>query len=251
MESLVVKLLADAFIAILLLATIIYSWKLNKRIRVLQDSKGEMAKLIERFDRSTEQASKGINEIHKISKSINDHIENHIAKANYIADDLAFMIEKGTTIVNKAGGEVSLPAEDKPTRGGGRASATSASAGGASSRRSSSRRGAAPEADIGIENSSADLDEGTPLLTTPAAGKSNITGVYNRDAEREAMIAEAKSKGRKMSARDAIARIAKKDDEPAGAGGAERLRTGASSRRGRAARSQSEQELLDALKNEY
>ncbi len=101
MTSAVIYLLADVMVAVILIISIGYSIKLNKRIRILQDSKSELAALIKKFDESTEAATVGINEIHKASKVINDHINAKVEKANYIADDLAFMIEKGSKITEK------------------------------------------------------------------------------------------------------------------------------------------------------
>ena len=48
----------------LLLATLVYCLKLNKRIKVLQDSKSELARIIREFDASTQRATQNINEIH-------------------------------------------------------------------------------------------------------------------------------------------------------------------------------------------
>lgn len=179
MSELVIGLVADAFVAILLLMTISYSWKLNKRIRVLQDSKSELAELIGRFEESTEAATTGINEIHKASRMINDHIEKRIKKANYVADDLAFMIEKGGKVAEKiqpgsaaAAAAASDSASPRATRGGG------------TSRRS------LQVADDGYDN---EADE-APASARGARGKRAAprSRGKSRDAEREAMMAEAK-----------------------------------------------------------
>lgn len=85
----------------LLLATLIYCLKLNKRIKVLQDSKSELARIIREFDQSTQRATQNINEIHAATMRISDNIQHKIDKANYLADDLEMMIERGNKMSGK------------------------------------------------------------------------------------------------------------------------------------------------------
>lgn len=103
----VISVLLNCFVALLLGVTIFYCLKLNKRIRILQDSKSELAQLIEKFDMSTQQATYSIQEIHKASKKINENIQTKLDKANYLADDLAFMIEKANKMADRMEGGIS------------------------------------------------------------------------------------------------------------------------------------------------
>lgn len=101
MTQLVVSFILDVIVASLLSVTIVYCWRLNKRIRVLQDSKGELAQLIRQFDESTERTSHSIQELQTAGRKITDSISSKIEKANYIADDLSFMIDKGARIADQ------------------------------------------------------------------------------------------------------------------------------------------------------
>lgn len=105
--SVAVSLFADVIVALLLITTIVYCLKLNKRIRVLQDSKSELAQLIEKFDQSTVRATHSIQEIHKASKKITENMQARLDKANFLADDLAFMIEKGSKLADRMEGGIS------------------------------------------------------------------------------------------------------------------------------------------------
>ena len=88
-------------IAVLLAVTICYCWVLNRRIRILQDSKSELAQLLKHFDESTQRASESIIALQTASKKIGENIQFRIDKANYLLDDLSFMIEKGNTLANR------------------------------------------------------------------------------------------------------------------------------------------------------
>ncbi|MCI5049220.1 MAG: DUF6468 domain-containing protein [Rickettsiales bacterium] len=111
MVDVILKVFVDGMMALLLVLTIYYCWRLNLRIKVLQDSKSELAQVIQQFDESTKAATRGIAEIHKATTRIAENIQHKIDKANYIADDLQFMIEKGSKVADRMdGGIASRPA---------------------------------------------------------------------------------------------------------------------------------------------
>jgi chromosome segregation ATPase len=102
-----ITLILNGLVTGLLGATIFYCVRLNRRIRVLQDSKSELAELIRQFDESTQIATYSISEIHKASKKINENMQARLDKANYLADDLAFMIEKANKLAERMDGQIS------------------------------------------------------------------------------------------------------------------------------------------------
>jgi hypothetical protein len=101
MPTEILSVLMNALMAGLLLATIIYCLKLNSRIRVLQDSKSELASIIREFDESTQRATQNINEIHAATMRISENMQHKIDKANYLANDLEMMIEKGNKLTGR------------------------------------------------------------------------------------------------------------------------------------------------------
>lgn len=113
MAELVLTLFLDSLMALLLIITAVYCWRLNKRIQVLQDSKGELAQTIREFDQSTQRATQSIAEIHEATVRLSENMQHKIDKATYVADDLQFMIEKGNKL---AGNNEPMPA--RSGRGG-------------------------------------------------------------------------------------------------------------------------------------
>ena len=100
-------LILDIMLASMLAATIFYCLKLNTRIRILQDSKSELAMLIQQFEQSTQQATNSIAEMHTLSKKVSEAMQTKLEKANYIADDLTFLIDRGNKLADKIEGNVS------------------------------------------------------------------------------------------------------------------------------------------------
>lgn len=94
-------LLLNIVIVVLLAVTIGYCWLLNRRIKVLQDSKSELALLLRHFDESTQRASESIIALQTASKKIGENIQFRIDKANYLLDDLAFMLDRGNKLANQ------------------------------------------------------------------------------------------------------------------------------------------------------
>ncbi len=97
----ILSLIANLMIVGLLMATISYCWVLNKRIKMFQDGKSELANLLKYFDESTSRASETIVALQSASKKIGETIQVRIDKANYLMDDLAFMMEKGNRLADQ------------------------------------------------------------------------------------------------------------------------------------------------------
>lgn len=116
MGNIVLSLVVNLTMAALLLVTIFYCRKLNAKIRVLQDSRSELAKIIREFDESTQRATDSIAEIHQATQRLSDNIQHKIDKANFLATDLEFMIERGNKM--SGGGAATAPASSpaRPSR---------------------------------------------------------------------------------------------------------------------------------------
>ena len=121
MFGVIANLVLNIMIVVLLAATIAYCWLLNRRIKILQDSRGELAILLKHFDESTQRAAESIVALQTASKKIGENIQFRIDKANYLIEDLSFMIDKGNKLANQmeAGFAVNrardrVLSEDKP-----------------------------------------------------------------------------------------------------------------------------------------
>ncbi len=101
MTGTILNLVVNVAIVLLLGVTIAYCWVLNRRIKILQDSRSELAQLLQHFDDSTRRASDSIVALQTASKKIGENIQLRIEKANYLIDDLAFMLERGNKLANQ------------------------------------------------------------------------------------------------------------------------------------------------------
>lgn len=91
----------DVVIAILMAVTIFYCWKLNRYLELLRNSKSELAEVIEEFNEATNKAQDTINELKIMTKRIAEKMQVRIEKAEFIADDLAYLIDKGNKVASR------------------------------------------------------------------------------------------------------------------------------------------------------
>lgn len=101
MTGLIANVLLNMLLVGLLCATIGYCYILNRRIKTLQDSKSDLANLLQHFDESTVKASETIIAMQTASKKIGDNIQMRIDKANYLLDDLSYSLDKGNKLINQ------------------------------------------------------------------------------------------------------------------------------------------------------
>ena len=116
MSPLVLNFLMNAFICLLLIATISYCGVLSRRIRILQDSRSELAKLMEHFDASTRRASESITQLQAASKKIGEHMQARIDKAGFLADDLSLLIDRASKMAGKLEPQAHVPARPAETK---------------------------------------------------------------------------------------------------------------------------------------
>lgn len=95
------ELLIDALLATLLVLTIIYCRILNHRIRVLQDGKSELARVLKHFDESTRRASDSIAVLQSTSRRVGELMETRMQRATHMSDDLNYLIEQAEKATNR------------------------------------------------------------------------------------------------------------------------------------------------------
>jgi len=94
----ILGLIFDGVLAVLLIVTIGYCSRLSRRIRTMQDTRGELASTIMQFDQATGRAMATLGDLQATAKRITEALQLKIEKANFLADDLAFLIEKSTKL---------------------------------------------------------------------------------------------------------------------------------------------------------
>ncbi len=91
----------DAIIALLLVVTIGYSWRLSKKLTAFKDSKKELDYFVQEFNQAIAHADYSIGTLKTLSKEADENLQDHIEKARFLANDLSFLAHKGDNVANK------------------------------------------------------------------------------------------------------------------------------------------------------
>ena len=97
-------LLFDAVIAVLLLATIVYSAILHRKLSVLRDSRQQMEQLVGRFTEANATAEKVLAEIRQAAGESGQALHSSIERGNALADDLMFLVERAGGLAKRLEG---------------------------------------------------------------------------------------------------------------------------------------------------
>lgn len=81
-------------IAFLLLVTILYCWRLNRRIVELHQGKKELLTLLKAFDQSIIRAEEGTRTLKNTCANLGHALQEDIDKAKFLVEDLNFMIDR-------------------------------------------------------------------------------------------------------------------------------------------------------------
>ncbi len=96
-----VELFINIVVICLLVPTIIFAVILNKRLEVLRNSRADLGRLIEAFNDATTRAEAGIPRLKQAADSAGLLLREQIQKAQTLRDDMAFMIERADTVVQR------------------------------------------------------------------------------------------------------------------------------------------------------
>ncbi len=96
-----VELFINIVVICLLVPTIVFAIILNKRLEVLRNSRADLGRLIEAFNDATTRAESGIPRLKQAADSAGSLLREQIQKAQTLRDDMAFMIERADTVVQR------------------------------------------------------------------------------------------------------------------------------------------------------
>lgn len=94
-------MILDAVLAALLLVTIIYCWRLSRKVAAIHASKRELQTLISAFDEAINRAENGILQLRDTTDQADKILQQHIEKARFLSNDLAFLAHKGNNVADR------------------------------------------------------------------------------------------------------------------------------------------------------
>jgi hypothetical protein len=93
--------LLDILVAGLLLATIGFAWRLERRIALLRSEKAQFAQLMADFTQATVRAEAGVRALEAAAADAGRGLEGLVARAHGLREDLVYMIERAEPIADR------------------------------------------------------------------------------------------------------------------------------------------------------
>ena len=97
----IVKLTLDIVIIAALALAVRYAWRLEKQLRLLRESREEMARYTADFARNVDRAETGIKSLKLMARASGDDLEQLVEKAQALRDELQFVVDHANTIADK------------------------------------------------------------------------------------------------------------------------------------------------------
>ena len=93
--------LMDVVVSALLVATITYAVVLDRHIRQLREARKELETMVVGFNAATARAESAIGDLKIGTEAGSRELKPLVAKAREIADDLAFLVERGNELADR------------------------------------------------------------------------------------------------------------------------------------------------------
>jgi hypothetical protein len=104
------SLIAEFLVAVLLVATIVFCFSLNRRLGGLRNSQDEMRQLIGDFDRAISEARVGISNLKAAGDEADVKLQERIKAARSLADELSFLVDRGDRLAERLAERPATPA---------------------------------------------------------------------------------------------------------------------------------------------
>lgn len=95
------NLALDVLLVVLLTATVIYCFVLNRRLGQLRNAQGDMALMVRSFDESTERARSSIDDLKHTAGAVGLELEGRIGKARDMLDELNLVTTSGERVADR------------------------------------------------------------------------------------------------------------------------------------------------------
>ncbi|MFN7038187.1 MAG: DUF6468 domain-containing protein [Alphaproteobacteria bacterium] len=96
-----IAIILDWVMSIMLIISITYSWRLNKKFMDFKNNKGEFFKLIKVLDETILRAEASIEELKNLTLISSGSLGTKLDQIKILTDDLAFMSDRASVLADK------------------------------------------------------------------------------------------------------------------------------------------------------
>lgn len=94
-------LILNGLLAVLLAATVVYCFMLNRRLSRLRNAQGDMAELVRSFHQATENARASVGELKSAAEAIGTDLQTRIDAGRSMLDELEVVVHSGGKVADR------------------------------------------------------------------------------------------------------------------------------------------------------
>ena len=91
----------DIVVAVLLVVTVFYCWRLNQRLSTLRQGREELANLVTTLTQATQRAENSIHVLKAAAQEASATLEVKVKTAESLRDELSMITETGNNLANR------------------------------------------------------------------------------------------------------------------------------------------------------
>jgi len=91
----------EVAVAVLLLATVVYCFLLNRRLQELRSAQSDMAELMHEFTTAMQRAEDGLGELRQVGQQLGSDLDGKISAARSLVDELKIMVDSGAGLADR------------------------------------------------------------------------------------------------------------------------------------------------------
>jgi chemotaxis protein histidine kinase CheA len=102
----ILALLVQVTVAVLLVATIIYAYMLNRKLTNLRQDQAQFEQLIRQFTGALGMADSGVHNLRVAAEEAGNGLQKYVDRAQILRDELAYMLESGDALAEQLANQI-------------------------------------------------------------------------------------------------------------------------------------------------
>lgn len=102
----ILALLMQVTVAVLLVATIIYAYMLNRKLTNLRQDQAQFEQLIRQFTGALGLADNGVHNLRVAAEEAGNGLQKYVDRAQILRDELAYMLESGDALAEQLANQI-------------------------------------------------------------------------------------------------------------------------------------------------
>jgi len=102
----ILALLMQVTVAVLLVATIIYAYMLNRKLTNLRQDQAQFEQLIRQFTGALGLADSGVHNLRMAAEEAGNGLQKYVDRAQILRDELAYMLESGDALAEQLANQI-------------------------------------------------------------------------------------------------------------------------------------------------